>query len=837
MSGLKHCAFDGCMSRQKDEGLSFFSLPTDEKIRKQWLEILNRPDFDKPDLKVKSYVVCSKHFDKSSIIFTSKLKSGAIPTQFPQEDKTCDQATQTTDSPINILSSKNIEKAENCSGYTQTDKKGTLCESTQTSMVLSENTPRKRKLSKSVHESQLKKRKLLYELDNIIKEVKSKKDEVTKRLDKLIGWQIRKNKHSKGNRFDTKFKLFALNLHFSSPQTYRCLKTLFNVVSLGRRRNLRLPSETTLNRFKIIIPPKFNDRVLNFLSAKLKSLPKHAKYCTISMDEMVLKRHLHYDTKRDEIIGLHNINGEVSEEIASHACVLMLRGIYVNWKQPIAYSFLASTKHYTNLETWLDEVILKLFDIGIDVRAIISDQDSNFDKYAKDIKKITAEKPYYFINGKKIYYIFDVPHLIKCVRNNLLVKDFKLDDKVISWKHVESLYSQQKEKRLKMIPRVTEKHLHPNNFQKMRVEYAAQIFSYSVYAALNILIFAKILPEDARATADFIEQMNNLFDVLNSSTVQSKYKYKKSFSFKKYQVDVLKDAIKTFKNIIAINPRNGKNNTNRIKTFKNIAISIQSILMLATDLKNESFKSLYTRRLNKDCFENFFGAIRQQGENCKDPTPIQFQRSFSKLFLCNMLKNSRYSNCQEGIICELLQKGTTFYERPNQIETKIPTSLVALNGDTDYRFVLPTENALNYVSGYLLCKCTKKHSCQTLASQLKKIPDLNTSTMFTHFRAYNKSSSFYGGLKVPPDTFNNYIRNLETTFLENFKSNLMERPGSKLYELLKGVEFNFPCPCFPKDYLLKLFIRFKIFATIRFNNRDFREGKKQIAHFIKLKHM
>ncbi|KOB52322.1 hypothetical protein OBRU01_26099 [Operophtera brumata] len=78
---------------------------------------------------------------------------------------------------------------------------------------------------------------------------------------------------------------------------------------------------------------------------------------------MFLKRHLHYDTKRDEIIGLHNINGEVTEEIASHACAIMLR----------------------------DEIITKLFNIGI--KAVIADHGSNFDKYAKDIKKVTAENP------------------------------------------------------------------------------------------------------------------------------------------------------------------------------------------------------------------------------------------------------------------------------------------------------------------------------------------------------------------------------------------------------------------------------------------------------------
>lgn len=42
---------------------------------------------------------------------------------------------------------------------------------------------------------------------------------------------------------------------------------------------------------------------------------------------MVLKPHLHYDTKRDELIGLHNINGEVTKEVVSHGCVIMLQGV------------------------------------------------------------------------------------------------------------------------------------------------------------------------------------------------------------------------------------------------------------------------------------------------------------------------------------------------------------------------------------------------------------------------------------------------------------------------------------------------------------------------------
>ncbi|CAG4931767.1 unnamed protein product [Colias eurytheme] len=788
MAGLKHCAYDGCLAKQGLDNLSFFSLPVDEKRRKLWLGIINRPDLDRPDIKPRSYAICSRHFEPSSIVFVPKLKADAIPSRSAQGVQTCDQYTQTPNPSTHTWITPKVEPDYYYSSciqreFTQKEIYGDLCKSTQTTVALADtlNTPSKRKLTQQLEEMRLKKLKIQSDFSKYKKGVPRKdsnkekrfiiktEDEVTKRFCKLIEWQNKMKKHANGNRFDIEFKLFALNLHYASPQTYRCLKTF-----------LHLPSETTLARFKITISPKFNDRVINFLSAKLKSLPKPAKYCTLSIYEMDLKRHLHYDSKRDEIIGLRNINGQVNEEVASHACILMLRGIFVNWNQPIAYSFVTSANNYKDFESWLEQVISKLFNIGIDIRAIISHKDSNFNRYAEYIKQITSEKPYYFINDKKIYCIFDVPHLMKSIRNNLLVNDLKVDDKTISWKYVQYLYCQDKEMELQMIPKVTEKHLHPSNVEKRRVKYAVQIFSLSVYAAFNKLILDRILPECARATADFIKQLNDVFDVLNSSKKQAKYKYKNSFSFKNYQVDALNEALKTFNKIIETTG----NNTSEIETFKNMTISIQSILMLATDLKNEGFKSLHTRRLNQDCFVKFFNAIRRQGETCRNPTPIEFQKSFSKLFLSDMLKNSRA--CQEDIICDFLQKGNTFHEETNQTETDIPTSLVSII-DTDYRFDVPKEGALTYVSGFLLCKCAKKHSCPTLASELEKIPDLNTSSMFTHFKEYNKGASFYDALKVPPDTFNIYVMNLEAAFLEHFKPK-MERPGSKLYEILHKVQ-------------------------------------------------
>uniref|UniRef100_A0A2A4J5S8 THAP-type domain-containing protein n=1 Tax=Heliothis virescens TaxID=7102 RepID=A0A2A4J5S8_HELVI len=844
------CAVHGCRSsrRRNTENLSFFYLPKNEDRRRKWAELIGRPDLAGPNTKIRNHFVCALHFDSSSITYTPKLKPDALPSiSLPSQVEDSEPGTSTSNSEIiELKEGVGVTESATQTKYPTVNisaikLKGpdSKSESVQTSATLSYDMPRKRKLDTFLKHSNLKKRRLQNELDNTKRELQSKEsnifdrysfqteDEVTKRFGTLIKWQQQLKNKNKSNRFTPGFKLFALNLHFSSPHTYRSLKTF-----------LSLPSESTLHGFKMIVQPKLEDRTLDFLASKLKSMPEDAKYCTLCLDEMVLKRHLHYCTKRDEIIGLHNINGEVKSEIASHACVIMLRGIIVNWKQPIAYSFLGSPKHYNELEHWINEIILKLTRIGIKIMAIVSDQASNFDRYAKQVKKVSKDNPYFLFNDQKIYYIFDVPHLIKCIRNNLLTHNFVCDDKKISWEYIELMYSSQKENMLGLIPKLTDAHINPNTLQKMRVKYAAQVFSRSVYATMNVLIANKTLPEEAKATAEFVEKINNLFDVLNSITVNSANKYKNSFSQKIYQINVFDDAVETFSRLRAIDSRKGTDNTNRIKTFKNLQITVNAITMLFKDLKKEGFKYLFTRRLNQDCLENFFGSVRQQGGNCRNPTAIQFQRAFSKLFLCNMLKNSPNAICEEDI-CELLQHNNKFLEKPTPRDPALRrfSSAVALKGETDYRFDLPTQNALVYIAGYLLYKCHRKHICDKFVSECNKVLDVNESRMYSHFKAFNKDSSFYGRLKVPSDSFCSYVKRLETAFVNNFEQHLNEKPGTIIYDILKKIPFEPFCPCFPHDYLIKLFVRFRIFTTIKLNNRDFSIGKKCINHFIKIKHV
>ncbi len=59
-----------------------------------------------------------------------------------------------------------------------------------------------------------------------------------------------------------------------------------------------------------------------------------------------------------------------------------------------------------------------------------------------------------------------------------------------------------------------------------------QVMSHSVAAALHTLIDLGTIGEEARATAEFIEMFNQMFDCFNSNSISSSTPYKGAFNDK-----------------------------------------------------------------------------------------------------------------------------------------------------------------------------------------------------------------------------------------------------------------------------------------------------------------
>lgn len=115
----------------------------------------------------------------------------------------------------------------------------------------------------------------------------------------------------------------------------------------------------------------------------------------------------------------------------------------------------------------------------LSVCAILSDMGSNFIKFSSNVG-ITSENCELNVGNKKCFYIFDTPHLIKVTRNNLLNNYFMINGKKTSWAYIKQFYDIHKTLTNRCAPKLTDAHLLPNNFQKMKVKQATQVLSHTV---------------------------------------------------------------------------------------------------------------------------------------------------------------------------------------------------------------------------------------------------------------------------------------------------------------------------------------------------------------------
>lgn len=165
---------------------------------------------------------------------------------------------------------------------------------------------------------------------------------------------------------------------------------------------LSLPSISTLQRitYKCEIIPGLNDSLFNILMYKIKHFNDEAKECILCADEMCLKSNLYYLLNKDEIIGFNQTNNTKTYNPAKFAFVLMIRGINVNWKQPIAYFFVSNSCTGYDLQDIIFLSINKLFNIGLNVKCFITDMGSNFVNFSNNVN-VTPDRPFFQVGEKK----------------------------------------------------------------------------------------------------------------------------------------------------------------------------------------------------------------------------------------------------------------------------------------------------------------------------------------------------------------------------------------------------------------------------------------------------
>lgn len=98
--------------------------------------------------------------------------------------------------------------------------------------------------------------------------------------------------------------------------------------------------------------------------------------------------------------------------------------------------------------------------------------------------------------GTKLIHLYDPPHLIKGVRNNLMNKDLEIEvskkntnRKFACWRYLELGYDIDTHRGTlnRILTKITDEYIIKNKIKKMKVKFATQLFSKSVSAYIQLL--------------------------------------------------------------------------------------------------------------------------------------------------------------------------------------------------------------------------------------------------------------------------------------------------------------------------------------------------------------
>ena len=340
--------------------------------------------------------------------------------------------------------------------------------------------------------------------------------------------KLAKTKSKKGMRYDNKWLLSCMLLRIKSPRAYEHLRD---------REMLPLPSKNTLHNYINVVKAEtgIHDDVLKLLQSKVTTA--NDRRGILCFEEIKLHEDVKFNVKTLEFEGFVDF-GEFTpvgseNKKADHALVFLYRPFLGSWIQTVALYLSRGAASGDVLAKLMLKCILALESHELCVEGVVSDgAQSNRNMWSHFGVSGCLENPINWVQhpvsvSRKLYFFSDYVHLVKCVRNNLLNHGcFKFGDKFVRMDHYEVLHDVDSSQSLRVVPKLTKTHISPNNFQRMNVKLAVQLFSNSTADGLMFYKSQCVTGlEDCDETIHFTRRINRLFDVLNAKLPSQALKY------------------------------------------------------------------------------------------------------------------------------------------------------------------------------------------------------------------------------------------------------------------------------------------------------------------------
>lgn len=645
--------------------------------------------------------------------------------------------------------------------------------------------------------------------------------------------------HQNKAKWNDEEKNMSLSLYYKSPSAYKFL----------RDRGFKLPCITLIQRWVNIhnIKPGFSNEVFDKVKLKAATMSQEEKECVLMCDEMSIRKCFEYNPKLDLVEGYQDLGplGR-SEEVATHALVFMLRGLKSSWKCPIAYVVSKNSVKTSSLAILIDLCFEKIFDTALSLKAIVTDQGSN-NAAAVRLMGVTKETPYIMFDTHKIYCLFDLPHLLKSVRNNLLKHDFCVNGEIISWSAIREFYELDKSSKTdcRAAPKLSERHLNPQAFQKMSVKLATQVFSGSVSRGMKAADSLGLLKHPASlSTANFLGKMNDVTDCMNSKNLNDSNPLKKPMCIRNLKT---KQCLE--ENVSFVQSWSIKGHPNP-PCFNGLLQTIEGVLQLYVDVVTDKSSFLLTSRLNQDPIENLFGVLRRRSGNNTNPSAKEFRRNLQHSLSIRLMKPPDSANCEPDedenlcIVENLFTHGPSDGENtsskdretarqlvqdpPTQTESIQPSS----TSEAEHALQPLEDNVICYIAGWLGKKTVDKYSCEKCLNDLLKqdnAMNLKRENLIT-FKAFIRHDGELAHLNKPSDVFHQVVNVQTLAFAECFPTVCSEsdvRHKLTQYLVMKTEEVHldwFSSECKPhRMFMLNLLVKCKLYYSFKWKTNEIRD--------------
>lgn len=612
------------------------------------------------------------------------------------------------------------------------------------------------------------------------------------------------------------FKMLALQLYFKSPSSYRLLHKAIN-----------LPRISTLYRLYIPTSPQLNPHVLMALKMKVDNMTHAEKQCVVCIGTLSLTPNIQYDVKTGKLTGLHEVNYVNLLQPARTALVVAVRGLFYNWKQAIAFSFLSNGQNCSQVKLFIHFIIAELLRLGLHVRALMTDLKSDEDIGARTLTT-TANNPMIYVNNTKVYYMYDPLYLIKDIRDQLMQHNFVFQTGMTaSWCDIAECHREDcKRDILRLAPKLSFNLSHPSTFSFDEIKVTSEVFSKTTAAAIDAYIHMGVLHPSARGTQKWIMIMNKLMEMLNFSILNPPFNSYALFSGEKAQVDYLRSVLLLFRQL-RIAKQNGSKidvkETNNAKFIKGFKATITALLALYEDL---SFEKCWHPivGLSRDCLTDFFTKVRKKYDLY--PTAEQLTTCIKTMPIFNIFQykvKKKYSNDLESFLSYVRQVPdiTKYEERLPKI------GFVDLCGNDSEEFdavELLTVSKLDHIALYLLNKAYQRHSdCDQM-----RIFACGDDALKENMLKYGYVTEDGHVINSIKPEFKEFISELENKFLDKFKRDSNVPSMSELIESVELVGFILPCKCFPLIYIKQLYLRFRLYLLLKHNNTLLKDVNRNV---------